>query len=104
MKNKINTLKINRSKANFSRVLQNNSKIAMTQLCKIETRPSKLIAWCSDQSNKISILNLDTKQEYVSFEGVKLNNNECIPLFLLNLYTHISRQQPLVACEGDHGQ
>ena len=36
---------------------------------------SKLLAWCSDESNKIKVIELDGKQEeYTNFEGVQLRN------------------------------
>ena len=41
----------------------------------IESTPSapKLLAWCSGVNNKISIIELETKQEFVNFDGVKLS-------------------------------
>ena len=32
-----------------------------------------LLAWCSDNSNKIDIVNFNTKESYASFDGVKIS-------------------------------
>ena len=34
---------------------------------------SNLIAWCSFVNNKIRVDDLETKQEYVQFDGARLN-------------------------------
>ena len=40
---------------------------------KIDESSSKLLAWCSWRTNKITVIELDEKQEeYASFEGVQL--------------------------------
>ena len=39
----------------------------------IDKSSSKLLAWCSSESNKIKVIELDGKQEeYSNFEGVQL--------------------------------
>ena len=45
----------------------------------IENIPSqaKLLAWCS-YDNKISIVEIETQQEFANFDGVKLNNSVSI--------------------------
>ena len=40
----------------------------------IEFLPPKLVAWCSDVSNQINIMDLDTKQEFATFDGVQVSN------------------------------
>ena len=47
---------------------------------KIENIPSqqKLLAWCSYKNNKISIVELETKQEFTNFDGAKLNKTNGI--------------------------
>ena len=46
----------------------------------IENIPSqpKLLAWSSWMSNKISIAEIETQQEFTNFDGVKLNYDSCI--------------------------
>ena len=36
--------------------------------------PPKLLAFCSRDTNKVSVTNLETKQNYASFDGVRLSN------------------------------
>ena len=38
----------------------------------ISSQP-KLLAWCSQWENKISIVEIETQQEFANFNGVKLN-------------------------------
>ena len=41
---------------------------------KIDDSSSKLLVWCSQESNKIKVTELDEKQEEcANFEGVQLN-------------------------------
>ena len=46
----------------------------------IENIPSqaKLLAWCSYDNNKISIVEIETQQEFANFDGVKLNETSGI--------------------------
>ena len=32
-----------------------------------------LLAWCSDKTNKIDIADFNTKESYVSFDGVRIS-------------------------------
>ena len=56
--------------------LKTNSKMLkrdqnIEELLEIEEKtPSKLLAWCTQTSNKASVLDLKTQQEYPTFEGV----------------------------------
>ena len=43
----------------------------------ISSKP-KLLAWCSYRTNKISIVELETKQEFTNFNGVKLSKTGSI--------------------------
>ena len=41
----------------------------------INASSSKLLVWCSAESNKIKVIELDGKnEEYANFEGVQLRN------------------------------
>lgn len=40
----------------------------------IEEMSSTLLAWFSGKNNKIRIVELESKQEYANFDGVKLSN------------------------------
>lgn len=42
----------------------------------IGRRPSQLLAWCSYPNNKISVIDLETKEGYDQFDGVQLNNKD----------------------------
>ena len=47
------------------------------ELLEIEEKaPSKLLAWCTQTSNKVSVLDLKTQQEYPTFEGVQLTKRD----------------------------
>lgn len=37
---------------------------------------SRLLAWCSQQNNRIKIINLDKKEDYAVFDGVPLKNKD----------------------------
>ena len=39
---------------------------------RVSSKP-KLLAWCSSVNNKISIAELETKESFANFDGVKLN-------------------------------
>ena len=41
----------------------------------ISSTSPTLLAWSSDFENKIRIVELETKQEFANFNGVKLNNS-----------------------------
>ena len=45
-----------------------------------DTTQPKLFAFCSDETNKINITNLETKQDYATFNGAQLSSN----IFVLN--------------------
>ena len=50
---------------------------------RIDDSSSKLLAWCSQASNKIEVVELDEKQEeYANFEGVQLLNRGINDIFL----------------------
>ncbi len=34
----------------------------------------KLLAWCSYEDNKISIVELETKEEYTNFDGAQIES------------------------------
>ncbi len=35
--------------------------------------PATLLAWCSYDNNSISVIDLETKQNYVTFDGAKIS-------------------------------
>ena len=35
---------------------------------------STLLAWCSNRTNKIDIVDLNTEESYASFDGVKISD------------------------------
>ena len=42
------------------------------------TSPQKLFAWCAGLGNTVCVSDLETKQDYAQFNGVKLNNGNGI--------------------------
>ena len=74
----------------------------MIQLWIAEIAPvsSTLLAW-SSELNKISIVELETKQEFANFDGVKLNNSNSICYFfkLPHHGYYLSREWRLVSFE-----
>ena len=58
----------------------------MTSLWIDEISPTSptLLAWSSIQENKISIVDLETKQEFVNFDGIQFKNNKGSFLVLSN--------------------
>ena len=71
---------INKSIESLGNILFYLSHLLLTSfwLFLIETIDAtpKLIAWSSILNNKISIVELDTKQEFANFDGVKLNKKD----------------------------
>lgn len=57
----------------------------------LEQLPSKLLTWCSSDSNTISVFDLGTKQKYAKFIGVNLKNKDGIPFFV-NVFHEIFRR------------
>ena len=49
--------------------------ITYEPFCEIENIPSqpKLLAWSSEWKNKISIVEIETQQEFANFDGAKLS-------------------------------
>ena len=49
--------------------------MSLSNYKKIDDSSSKLLAWCSYDTNTIKVIKLDGKQEeYASFEGVQLRS------------------------------
>ena len=42
--------------------------------------PPKLFAFCSNKTNKVNIIELETKQDYAEFEGTQLSNGNIFVL------------------------
>jgi hypothetical protein len=40
----------------------------------LTSAPPTLLAWCSNENNKISIIDLETKRNYVTFDGVRISD------------------------------
>ncbi len=36
--------------------------------------PPTMLAWCSIKNNKISVIDLETKQNYVTFDGARIQD------------------------------
>ena len=56
----------------------------MNPFFEIENIPSKpkLLAWSADENNKISIVEIETQQEFANFDGVKLKKGSIFLPFI----------------------
>lgn len=77
-----------RSSGNWILTFKTNLSSLRTSLLWIELKTSQLVAWCSNWSNKISVFDLENKENYANFDGVDLRttygNFVFINLFLKN--------------------
>lgn len=49
-----------------------------------EANDSTLLAWCLNETNKVNVIELDTKQHYASFDGAQ-NNEGVLQFYKVNL-------------------
>lgn len=62
-------------------ILSTSSYYSLILIEELPPRPPTLLAWSSQCNNKISIVELETKREFASFDGVKLIKVDSILLF-----------------------